>query len=108
MEFMPNFKLYRPDNVDDAIKIKTEHAEARYVAGGPLAANIMKCDLKPVSREDYGVAFTDAEWTRLQEVFPDGVCDWSEPGSYTGVVANGSFGPSPVNLVYDITDEVSD
>ena len=34
MEFMPNFKLYRPDNVDDAIKIKTEHAEARYVAGG--------------------------------------------------------------------------
>ncbi|MES1926592.1 hypothetical protein T31B1_14775 [Salinisphaera sp. T31B1] len=80
----------------------------RYVAGGPLAANIMKCDLKPVSREDYGVTFTDAEWTRLQEVFPDGVCDWSEPGSYTGVVANGSFGPSPVNLVYDITDEVSD
>ena len=34
MEFMPNFKLYRPDSVDDAIKIKTEHAEARYVAGG--------------------------------------------------------------------------
>ena len=32
---MPNFKLYRPDNLDDAIKMKTEHADVRYVAGGP-------------------------------------------------------------------------
>ncbi|GAB3679575.1 DUF6351 family protein [Salinisphaera aquimarina] len=80
----------------------------RFIAGGPLAANIMKCDLKPVSRDDYNITFTDAEWTRLQDVFPDGVCDWTQSGNYTGVVANGSFGPSPVNLVYDITDTVED
>ena len=34
MEFMPNFKLYRPDTLDDAIKIKTEYPDVRYVAGG--------------------------------------------------------------------------
>jgi hypothetical protein len=75
----------------------------RYVAGGILAASIMKCDLKPVNRADYAVAMTDAQFAKLQSLFPTGVCDWSRPGNRTGVVPNGSFGPSPVNLVFDIT-----
>lgn len=75
----------------------------RKVAGGPVAANIMKCALKPVAAADYQAAFTPAELTRLQAIFPAGVCDWSKPGNKTGVVANGSFGPSPVNLVFDVT-----
>ena len=24
--------------------------------------------------------FTNAQWARLQKVFPTGVCDWSRPG----------------------------
>lgn len=75
----------------------------RRVAGGPVAANIMKCALKPVASASYTVAFTAAELARLQAVFPSGVCDWSKPGNQTGVVTDGSFGPAPVNLVFDVT-----
>ncbi len=75
----------------------------RGVAGGPVAANIMKCALKPVAAADYQATFTPAELTRLQAIFPSGVCDWSKAGNQTGVVTNGSFGPSPVNLVFDVT-----
>ena len=75
----------------------------RRVAGGPVAANIMKCSLKVVAAADYQVAFTAPEFTRLQAIFPSGVCDWSKTGNQTGVVPDGSFGPSPVNLVFDVT-----
>lgn len=33
-----------------------------------------------MDRTVYPVDFTDEEWGRLQAVFPDGVCDWSQPG----------------------------
>jgi hypothetical protein len=76
----------------------------RKVAGGPLAANIMKCALKPISSSDYSVSFNVAETARLATIFPSGVCDWSRRGQYqTSVVPDGSFGPSRMNLVYDIT-----
>jgi Tannase-like family of unknown function (DUF6351) len=76
----------------------------RYVAGGPLAANKLKCSLKPIDLRDYDVIFTGAELTRLQSIFPDGVCDWSKPGvNQTGVVPWPSFGPSTDNLVFDVT-----
>ena len=51
------------------------------VAGGPLAENIMKCQLKPISVADYAPAvLTPTQQTRLAAVFPGGVCDWSKPG----------------------------
>ena len=75
----------------------------RRVAGGPVAANIMKCTLKPISKSDYQVKFTALERKHLAAIFPTGVCDWSERGNHRGVVPNGSFGPSPVNLVFDIS-----
>ncbi len=78
----------------------------RYIAGGQLAANIIKCQLKQLDPSDYTVAFTPSEWTQLQTIFPNGVCDWSKLGvNQTGVVPWGSFGPSPVNLVFDVTKE---
>ncbi len=53
----------------------------RQVAGGPRAENVLKCQLKPLVRTDYAAGtFTDAQWTRLQAVFTDGVCDWARPG----------------------------
>src|SRR5882672_2120057 len=52
----------------------------RGVAGAPLAADVVKCQLKPVSASDYKVAFTADEMTRLKQTFPGGVCDWSKPG----------------------------
>jgi hypothetical protein len=75
----------------------------RIVAGGPVAANIPKCSLKPATVTDYKVTFSAAEVARLSTVFPSGVCDWSSPGNRTGVVANASFGPSPLNLMFDVT-----
>lgn len=80
------------------------YAFPRYVAGGPLAADVLKCQLKPIDLKDYSVSFAPAELERLRGIFPDGVCDWSKPGvGQTGVVTWASFGPSPDNLVFDVT-----
>ena len=56
------------------------YAFPRYAAGGPLAADILKCELKPPTPSDYTVTFTAAEWARFQLIFPGGVCDWSNKG----------------------------
>jgi hypothetical protein len=52
----------------------------RIAAGGPLTNDVVKCALKPLSRGDYPVAFTDAQWATLTATFPTGVCDYSRPG----------------------------
>lgn len=52
----------------------------RLVAGMPLTHDAIKCRLKPLNRADYTATFTDAQWARLQAAFPEGVCDWSQPG----------------------------
>jgi uncharacterized tannase-like protein DUF6351 len=59
------------------------HASPRQVAGGPVAENILKCQLKPLDFADpaYGGAtFTPDQQNRLRAVFPAGVCDWTRPG----------------------------
>lgn len=77
----------------------------RMVAGGPLAEDVVKCQLKPVDAADYAVAFTPAQWTRLQAAFPAGVCDWNQPGVGQQPLAGTwlSFGPTQTNLLFDIT-----
>jgi len=72
----------------------------RLAAGGPVAANIPKCDLKPVTASDYAVPVTAQQLNAIRRIFFTGVCDWSKPGNRTGVVPNGSFGPSPENLIF--------
>jgi hypothetical protein len=77
----------------------------RYVAGGPLKANAFKCHLKPIDPADYAVTFTPEEMARLRATFPNGVCDYSRRGvGYRRVVTWPSFGPSPDNLVFDVTN----
>jgi len=75
----------------------------RMVAGGPLADDVLKCQLKPLAPADYSVVFTPAQWARLGAVFPEGVCDWSKPGvgqqPLTGTWL--SFGPMSKNRVSD-------
>jgi hypothetical protein len=77
----------------------------RMVAGGPLSDDIVKCQLKPLDPADYSVAFSGTEWTRLQAVFPAGVCDWSKPGVGQQPLAGTwlSFGPAQANLLFDAT-----
>ena len=76
-------------------------ATPRQVAGAPLANDIVKCQLKPIDWSDYGVSFTVEERSRLQEIFPNGVCDWSKPDVYQEQLAGTwlSVGPSEVNRV---------
>ena len=50
------------------------------VAGAPVVDDIVKCHVKPLDRADYRVSFTAAQWTRLGQIFPVGVCDWTRPG----------------------------
>ncbi len=47
---------------------------------------MLACTREPLYRSSYllpgglPVPFTDAQWSRLQAVFPDGVCQWALPG----------------------------
>ena len=76
------------------------YSNPRHEAGGPLAANVLKCQLKPVDAKDYRTAFSAAETARLKALFPQGVCDWSKPGvNQQPVVPWASWGPSPENLL---------
>jgi hypothetical protein len=52
----------------------------RGVAGSPIAADVIKCQMKPVTASDYKVTFTADEMTRLKKIFAGGACDWSKPG----------------------------
>jgi hypothetical protein len=52
----------------------------REVAGGDVAADVVKCRLKPLDFADYRARFTGAQRARLRAAFPGGVCDWSRPG----------------------------
>ena len=45
-----------------------------------MTDDVLKCQLKPLRRDDYPVTFTDAQWAALQKAFPTGVCDYSKPG----------------------------
>ena len=55
-------------------------AAPRYEAGASIAADVIKCTLKPVTLSDYSPSFTSQQQVRLNAIFPTGVCNWSVPG----------------------------
>lgn len=67
--------------VCDSDRALVPHASPRQIAGGPVAENVLKCQLRPINRADYNpVGLSDDQFNRLQAVFPDGVCDFTKPG----------------------------
>ena len=78
----PTFSTKVTDQaVCDADARLVARSSPHQVAGGPLAENILKCQLKPLVFSDYtGITFTAAQQTRLQTAFSTGVCDWTKPG----------------------------
>ena len=52
----------------------------REVAGADVAADIVKCQTRQPRQRDYDVAFTAAQWTRLESLYPSGVCTWERRG----------------------------
>jgi len=76
------------------------YANPRFQAGGPLSADVLKCQLKPVDAHDYKVPLSHDEKARLDAIFPEGVCDYSKPGvNQVPVVPWASLGPSPRNRI---------
>jgi hypothetical protein len=58
-------------------------ASPRLVAGMGITHDIARCQLRPLDRADYDSVtppLTDAQWARLQVAFPEGVCDYGQPG----------------------------
>ncbi|WP_017586673.1 DUF6351 family protein [Nocardiopsis ganjiahuensis] len=56
------------------------YGSPRTAAGGPLASDVVKCRLTGFDEDTYPVEFDEEQAERAQEVFAEGVCDWSEPG----------------------------
>ena len=100
--FIAEHLVFSSKPVSKCTELYPVYSNPRKEAGGPLAANILRCQLKPVDAKDYKVAFSDAERARLSTIFQAGVCDWSKPGvNQTPVVPWASFGPSPKNLIFN-------
>ncbi|HUR40769.1 MAG TPA: DUF6351 family protein, partial [Verrucomicrobiae bacterium] len=89
------------------IEAAIAYGTPRFVAGAPGTDDVLKCQLKPFSRDDdYGlVPFTEGEWVRLETLFKDGVCDYSKPGvdqqgavawMHYGDATNHVFGGAPL------------
>jgi hypothetical protein len=71
--------------VCDGDRFLKPHASPRQVAGGPVAENVLKCQLRPLDRHDYVSTatpggLTDDQLARLRGVFPRGVCDFTRRG----------------------------
>ncbi len=65
----------------DADPRLAKNASPHQIAGGSIAENILKCQLKPLLFADYmGIVFNAGQQTRLQTAFAGGVCDWSKTG----------------------------
>lgn len=70
-------------------------ASPRIVAGGPVASDVVTCQLREPVRSDYP-EMTDDQWQFLQDVFPTGVCDYTQPGvDETGVGGTWAFFDAP-------------
>lgn len=79
------------------------YATPRMVAGDVITTDANKCQLKPLNRSDnYGpVPLTDAQWAQMQQIFPNGVCDFSKPGvDQAPTVAWLSYQDAQGNVVY--------
>jgi hypothetical protein len=70
----------RIDDLATCRSLYPYYGAPRMAAGESIAGDILKCTLKPLQRSDYGVAFTDDQWSALQAAFPQGVCNWAAKG----------------------------
>ena len=60
------------------------HSTSRIVAGGPIEGGVFKCALQPVERAVARGLYgewqpSEAEVARLKQIFPTGVCDYTQP-----------------------------
>jgi hypothetical protein len=74
-------------DVPELQALQTRLSTPRQEAGGPLANDTVACRLRPFDLADYGAVgalFTADQVSTLEQLFADGVCDWSVPGRGQG------------------------
>lgn len=60
----------------------------RMVGGEGLTNDNYRCQLRPLDPADYvPLTLSDSDWQRLQQIFADGVCDYSKPGLGQGATS---------------------
>ena len=86
-----------PDRATCDLAFGPGAGSVRWGAGGGIATDVVKCQLKPLVRTDYAtILFTDAQWAQLRQAFPTGVCDWTKPGvGQQGAVAWQTYTDGP-------------
>jgi hypothetical protein len=58
----------------------TRPLQPQLQAGQASTRDVLKCGLKTVDPKDYNVGFTPTEQAQLSSIFPNGICDYSQPG----------------------------
>ena len=63
------------------------YSTSRIVAGGPITGDIFKCHLQPldeaIKKGVYGsIELSPNDKTRLEDIFPEGVCDYTQGDKY--------------------------
>jgi hypothetical protein len=56
------------------------YANPRLIAGLPMGATTLKCELKAVDSKDYSARPTEAQLAAIKAAFPSGVCDYTRKG----------------------------
>jgi hypothetical protein len=64
----------------DCPAIVRVYSTPRIVAGESIVTDVNKCQLKALRRSDYPALLSDADFARLEQAFPSGVCDWTKRG----------------------------
>lgn len=76
-EFLPMALDRDPDS--ECEQLYSSASFPREVAGESVRADIIKCQTTDPVREDYP-EMSEEQWTQLQAVFAEGVCDYTVPG----------------------------
>ena len=63
-------------------KLYPSYASPRMVAGGPLTGDVIACQLVAVDLDGYGGQLNPVQATRLERIFPNGVCDFDRGGRW--------------------------
>jgi len=86
----------RVTDMEGCLEANPYFGNAHLGAGQSLDNGVLKCQLKPLDRNGYGVSFTPDQWMRMEKAFPGGVCDWTLPSvGYTAAVPWLSFADGP-------------
>lgn len=54
--------------------------DPRTAAGAPIINDRLKCQRQDIDPKQYKTKLTAAQLTRLRQIFPTGVCNWTKPG----------------------------